>query len=36
MSLRNKLKRMQAANTGIPSDQMRDLQEQIDTRCQDY
>ena len=35
MSLRNKLKRMQEASTGIPSDNMRDLEEQINTRCQD-
>ena len=35
MSLRNKLKNMQAANTGIPSDEMRDLDELINSRCQD-
>lgn len=34
MSLRNRLKNMQAANTGIPSDEMRDLEELINTRCQ--
>lgn len=34
MSLRNKLKNMRKSSTGIPSDEMRELEKLINTRCQ--